>query len=176
MNEPQNLVNFVKPHKAVPSSTVSKWRKQILEIAATETDIFKGHSTGAASSTKADISGISFWYHQIGSLQWCNQNFFGQTGTHMEPAKAPSWLATKSVPPDAPKMHSLGFSLVRFLCKTFFKLLKLLLWKTLFYRWFLKNSYIKIKNVYGYNLAGASRRSELRKMQQVEQKESNETV
>ena len=38
------------------------------------------------------------------------------------------------------------------------------------------NSYIKIKNVYGYNLAGASRRSELRKMQQVEQKESNETV
>ena len=80
------------------------------------------------------------------------------------------------MPLDTPKMHSLDFSLVGFLCKTFFKLLKLLLWKTLFYGWFLKNSYIKIKNVYGYNLAGAARRSELRKMQQVEQKESHETV
>ena len=36
------------------------------------------------------------------------------------------------VPPDTPKMHSLALSVLRFLCKTFSKLLKFTLQKTLF--------------------------------------------
>ena len=37
VNEPQVLVSFVKPHEAVPSRTVSRWLKQILEIAGIDT-------------------------------------------------------------------------------------------------------------------------------------------
>ena len=54
------------------------------------------------------------------------------------------------VPPDTLEMHSLVLSVLRFLCKTFLKLLRLTLQKTLFHRWFLKNSHIQIKNLYGY--------------------------
>ena len=55
----QVLVSFVKPHKALSFSTVSRRLKQILEIAGIDTDIFKVHSTRAALSTKADISEVS---------------------------------------------------------------------------------------------------------------------
>ena len=37
VNEPQVLVSFVKPHGAVPSRTVLRWLKQILEIAGIDT-------------------------------------------------------------------------------------------------------------------------------------------
>ena len=43
-------------------------------------------------------------------------------------------------------------SVLRFFCKTFSKLLNLTLRKTLFCRWFLKNSYIQIKKLYHYKL------------------------
>ena len=60
MNEPQVLVSFVKPHKAMSSSPVSRWLKQILEMTGIDINIYKGYSTRAASSAKADISGVSF--------------------------------------------------------------------------------------------------------------------
>ena len=41
------------------SSTVSRWLKQILEMPGIDINIFKGYSTRAASSAKADISGVS---------------------------------------------------------------------------------------------------------------------
>ena len=43
------------------------------------------------------------------------------------------------------KMHSPSLSVLRFLCKTFFNLLKFTLWNTLLCEWFLKNSYIPKK-------------------------------
>ena len=63
--------------------------------------------------------------------------FFGQTSTYIEPTKASSWVVLskkkfKFVPPNILKMHSLAPFALRFLCKTFSKLLNLhyetLLW------------------------------------------------
>ena len=54
---------------------------------------------------------------------------------------------SKCVPPDTLKMHSLALSVLRFLCKTFSKLLKVTLRKALFCGWFLKKSYIQIKKI-----------------------------
>ena len=59
---------------------------------------------------------------------------------------------SKLVPPETLKKHSLALSTLKFLCKTFPKLLKLSLQKTLFRGWFLKNSYIRINILYGYKL------------------------
>ena len=49
-------------------------------------------------------------------MQWHIQSFFGQTGTNIEPMKAPPWLVlvekfSKFLPPDALKMHSLSLFL-----------------------------------------------------------------
>ena len=49
----QVLVNFVKPHKAVTSSTVSRWLKEGWPIAGIDASMFMGHSTRADSTTKA---------------------------------------------------------------------------------------------------------------------------
>ena len=54
-----------------------------------------------------------------------------------------------------PKMRSLALSVLRFLCKTLFKLLTFTLPKILFRGSFLKNQYIQIKNLYGYKLLRA---------------------
>ena len=53
-----------------------------------------------------------------------------------QPMKALPWLAPSGefVPPDNLKMHSLAMSVLRFLCKTIFKLLKLSLQNSPFYR------------------------------------------
>ena len=62
--------------------------------------------------------------------------------------------------PDTLKMHSLPLSVIRLLCKTFCKSLKLRFQKTLFGGWFFKKSYIQIKNLYGYKLVRAGKQSD----------------
>ena len=70
---------------------------------------------------------------------------------------------SKFVPPNTLKMHSLALSVLRFLCKTFPKSLKLSLRKTLFRGWFSKISYIQIKKLYGYELVRAAKWYELKR-------------
>ena len=70
---------------------------------------------------------------------------------------------SKFVPPNTLKMHSLALSVLRFLCKTFPKSLKLSLRKTLFRGWFSKISYIQIKKLYGYKLVRAAKWYELKR-------------
>ena len=62
----------------------------------------------------------------------------------------------KFVPPNALKMHYLALFVLRFLCKIFSKLLKFALRNTL-RGLFFKNSYIQIKNLYGYKLLRAAK-------------------
>ena len=62
---------------------------------------------------------------------------------------------SKFVPPDAPKMHSLSLSLLRFFCKTFSKLLHC--------GGFLENLSDQIKNLYDNKLVRALKRSELKR-------------
>ena len=48
--------------KTVSSSTISRWLKQILEIEGIiDTGSFNGHSTPAAASIWADVSGLIFY-------------------------------------------------------------------------------------------------------------------
>ena len=91
-------------------------------------------------------------------LQWHIQSFFEQTSTHIEHMKF-----SKFVPSYTLNLHFLALSVLRFLFKTFSKLLRLTLWKTLFRWWFLKNSYLQIKNLYGYKLVRAAKQSELKR-------------
>ena len=40
-------------------STVSRWLGQVLAMAGINTEVFKAHSTRAASSSKAEVTGVS---------------------------------------------------------------------------------------------------------------------
>ena len=53
----QLLLSTMKPHGPVVSSTVSGWLKKVLGQAGINTDIFKGHSTRSASSSKVGMKG-----------------------------------------------------------------------------------------------------------------------
>ena len=55
----QLLLNSVKPHNEVTSSTISGWVKAILKAAGIDTNIFKAHSCRAASTSKAKVVGLS---------------------------------------------------------------------------------------------------------------------
>ena len=95
-----------------------------------------------------DFFGAQWYYYQTheGAVGWCRVDKF-----------------SNFVPPDTLKMLSLALPVLRFLCKSFSKLLKLILQKTLFHGWFLKNSYIQIKNVNGYKPVRAAKQSELKR-------------
>ena len=55
----QLLLSYIRPHVEVYSSTVSRWIKEILKETRVDVDVFKGHSTRSASTSKACLSGIS---------------------------------------------------------------------------------------------------------------------
>ena len=79
----QILVSFFNPHKAVSCSIVSKWLKQALEISGINTEIFKGHSTHVASSTKttlcrvyvSDILKYGNWLNAYTFQKFCRNKF-----------------------------------------------------------------------------------------------------
>ena len=86
------------------------------------------------------------------SSPWRHHHGWSQAGTF-----------SKFVPPNALKIHFLALSVLKFLCKTFPKLLKFTLWNTLPLGWLLKNSYIHKQNLYRYKLARAAKQSEMKK-------------
>ena len=59
VEESQFLVSHIKPHKPVSPSTVLGLLGQVLAMAGIKTDVFKAHSTRAASSSKAEVTGVS---------------------------------------------------------------------------------------------------------------------
>ena len=54
----QVLVIFVKSHKSMSSYTVSRWLKEGLPMAGFDARMRKGISTRAASTTKANVTGV----------------------------------------------------------------------------------------------------------------------
>ena len=56
---PQLLLSFIQQCVEVSSSTVSRWIKKALKLAGIDVSIFKGHSTRAMSSSKANKAGCS---------------------------------------------------------------------------------------------------------------------
>ena len=55
-NSSKLLVSYIKPHGAVTPSTIGRWIKTLLGQAGIDTEIFSGHSTRCASTSKALIS------------------------------------------------------------------------------------------------------------------------
>ena len=55
----QLLISYIKPHDKVSVTTVSRWIKDLLKNAGIDTKKFTGHSTRSASTSKAQISGVS---------------------------------------------------------------------------------------------------------------------
>ena len=58
-DETKLLTSFIKPHKAVTSSSVARWLKSVLSAAGIDTAIFSAHSTRGASSSAAANVGIT---------------------------------------------------------------------------------------------------------------------
>lgn len=58
-NEKQLFISINKPHRAISSQTISRWIKEVLSDSGINTQIFKGHSTRSASTSKAKDLGIS---------------------------------------------------------------------------------------------------------------------
>ena len=103
-----------------------------------------------------------------GLSQWCIQSFLGRPVHTLNPWRHHhdwSWAGkfSKFVPPDALNVHYLVLSVLRFFVKAFPNYLSLH-WKTVFFRDdLLKDSYIQMKNCYGYKLVRAVKISELKK-------------
>ncbi len=59
MEESSLILSFIKPHKAVTSSTIARWIKSLLEAVGVDTSIFNAHSVRGASSSRAADMGIT---------------------------------------------------------------------------------------------------------------------
>ena len=53
------LISFRKPHKPVSSASIARWMKELLKEAGVDTEVFKAHSTRAASTSTAKAQGVS---------------------------------------------------------------------------------------------------------------------
>ena len=56
----QLLISYVKPHKAVSTSTIGKWCTNVLHLAGIDLSVFSSHSTRSASTSHASKMGVSF--------------------------------------------------------------------------------------------------------------------
>ena len=54
----QLLLSLIEPHKAISTSTVSRWIIEVLGLVGINTETLTAHSTRSASSSKAKILGV----------------------------------------------------------------------------------------------------------------------
>ena len=59
INQTQLLLGSLRPYKEVVSSTIFGWAKTVLKLVGVHVNIFKGHSTRTASTSKATVSDLS---------------------------------------------------------------------------------------------------------------------
>ena len=69
------LISYIKPHKSITPSSIARWLKTVMAKAKINTDIFKAHSTRAATSSKANSQGVSAG-QIIKCVNWANANTF----------------------------------------------------------------------------------------------------
>ena len=58
----QLLLSHMKPFKEVQSSTIANWMKLVLKMAGIDTLLYKAHSCRSASTSRANVLGISLKY------------------------------------------------------------------------------------------------------------------
>ena len=54
-NKSQFLLSFTEPHRTAVNYTISCWTEKVRKEYGVNTAIFKGHSVGSASSSKAGL-------------------------------------------------------------------------------------------------------------------------
>ena len=74
-NEEKLVVSFIKPHKAVPKDTISKWCKSVLKMSNIDTSKYSTHSSRSAATSKALTKGIPM-KTIIDSAGWKNERIF----------------------------------------------------------------------------------------------------
>jgi hypothetical protein len=57
-NETKLFISYVKPYKSVSRDTISRWTKTVLHSSGVNTDVYKAHSTRAASASKANRENV----------------------------------------------------------------------------------------------------------------------
>jgi hypothetical protein len=73
--EGQLLISFRKPHTKISKDTVSNWIKRTLQFAGVDVNIFKSHSTRAASSSAADKRHVPV-LDILAAAGWSNEKTF----------------------------------------------------------------------------------------------------
>ena len=74
-NEQQLFISFVKPHTAVSRSTISRWIKTVMFEAGIDVDVFKVHSTRAASCSRLKRDGVPI-ENILRTAGWANNSTF----------------------------------------------------------------------------------------------------
>ncbi|VDI71102.1 Hypothetical predicted protein [Mytilus galloprovincialis] len=71
------ILSYIKPHKKVSCSTISRWIKSIMCRAGIDTSIFKAHSTRSASTSKAKRNIVPY-SDILAKAGWSSSTTFGK--------------------------------------------------------------------------------------------------
>ena len=71
------MLSYLKPYNPVHPNTISRWIKLVLERAGISTDIFKAHSTRAASTSAASMKEVNV-ETIIKTAGWSNAKTFAK--------------------------------------------------------------------------------------------------
>uniref|UniRef100_A0A1X7UWB1 Tyr recombinase domain-containing protein n=1 Tax=Amphimedon queenslandica TaxID=400682 RepID=A0A1X7UWB1_AMPQE len=74
MKENENRL-FIKPHKAVTSSSIARWLRTTLEEAGIDSSIFGAHSTRGASASAAARGGVTL-EEILKAANWSSESVF----------------------------------------------------------------------------------------------------
>ena len=74
-NSSKLLVSYIKLYKAVTSSIIGRWIKPLLQQAGVDTEVFSGHSTSCASTSKALMP--VFTDVILATADWTEKSTFG---------------------------------------------------------------------------------------------------
>ena len=69
------LISHKKPHHKVTVQTISRWLRVVLDAAGVDTNIFKSHSTRAASTSAARMMEVPM-DHILATAGWSNEKTF----------------------------------------------------------------------------------------------------
>ena len=74
-DESKLFISFIKPHKAVTSSTIARWLRTILELSGIDSSIFGAHSTRSASTSAAARGGVTL-EDILKAANWSSESVF----------------------------------------------------------------------------------------------------
>lgn len=71
------FIAYTKPHKPIVACSVARWLKCVMAMANIDTNVYKAHSTRAASTSKAIVQGLST-SQIIGYANWARVTTFNK--------------------------------------------------------------------------------------------------